>query len=166
MDYLSAIASLLVVLLLGGGSIFIGYLTLSEMTLPAWPAWQRPTLPSFTSEQIRNQVMVATVVVGAIAIVLVALNTRSLKGEPGDPGAPGPQGAAGAPATALRTLVSSSCAKDGCPLTCDATETLVTALCVNGTGTRLTDTLLVENGQLKAKCGGSSSSIIVTCAPK
>ncbi|ABD88350.1 hypothetical protein RPC_2802 [Rhodopseudomonas palustris BisB18] len=110
--------------------------------------------------------MVATVLIGAIAIVVVALNNRSLKGEQGDPGAPGPQGAAGTPATALRTLVSSSCAKDGCPLACEASETLITALCVNGSGTRLTDTLLVDHGLLTAKCGASSSRLIVACAPK
>ncbi|MBB5045812.1 hypothetical protein HNR60_000547 [Rhodopseudomonas rhenobacensis] len=166
MDYLSAIASLLVVLVLGVGSIFIGYLALSEMKLPGVPSWKRPTLPTFTAEQVRNQLMLATVLIGAIVVVVAALNNRSLQGAQGEPGAPGPQGPAGVSATALRTVVSTSCAKDGCPLACEPTETLVTALCVNGTGTRLTDTLLVENGQLKAKCGGGSSRIILTCAPK
>jgi hypothetical protein len=165
MEFLSAIGSLLLVLLLGCGSVIVAYFAWREFRWTGLPKWQRPALPQLTGDQIRNRVMVAITLLLVGFVVVVAYNNRSLQGPQGDRGAQGPQGPAGANGTAIRTIVSTTCARDGCPLACEPNETLVTAFCIGRTGARLTDNLVVDNGLLRAKCAPSVNNIVVNCTP-
>jgi hypothetical protein len=74
--------------------------------------------------------------------------------------------AAPPPPPAFRTVTSSSCSANGCPTTCEADEALISAICVGSTGAKFSESLLVENGQITASCGPSSTSIVVSCARK
>jgi hypothetical protein len=67
---------------------------------------------------------------------------------------------------AVRTLTSSSCASNGCPLSCGADEILASAYCISGGGARLADQLQVKDGIVTAKCSPSASSISLACARK
>jgi hypothetical protein len=165
MQFLSAIGSLLLVLLFGGGSIIVGYFAWREYSASARPAWRRPELPKLTWDQLRNRAMVAFAVLLAGGVLALAISNRSLQGPQGEPGAQGPQGPAGPAGTAVRTIVSTSCAKDGCPVACEPEETLVTALCITRNGAKLADNLSVDRGQLRARCSSSALSIAVTCTP-
>jgi len=165
MEFLSAIGSLLLVLLLGCGSLIVAYFAWREFRWSGLPAWQRPAMPQLTWDQIRNRAMVGVTIILAGFVAVVAYNNRSLEGPQGDRGAPGPQGPAGPNGTPIREIVSTSCAKDGCPLACEPNETLVSAFCISRTGARLTDTLVNDKGVLRAKCAASFSSIVVTCTP-
>ena len=163
MEFLAAIGSLLLVLLFGGGTIMVGYFAWREYSASDRPAWRRPELPKLTWEQIRNRAMVGFILLVAFGVLALAISNRSLQGPQGDPGVQGPQGPAGPAGTAVRTIVSTSCAKDGCPVSCEPDETLVTAFCISRNGARLTDNLVVDRGQLRAKCSSSALSISVTC---
>ncbi|WP_420132773.1 hypothetical protein [Rhodopseudomonas sp.] len=74
--------------------------------------------------------------------------------------------AAPPPPPAFRTVTSSSCSANGCPTTCEADEALISAICVGSTGAKFSESLVVENGQITASCGPSSTSIVVSCARK
>ncbi|MFZ5736448.1 MAG: hypothetical protein ACOY6K_06165 [Pseudomonadota bacterium] len=78
------------------------------------------------------------------------------------------QAAVAAPTTiaSVRNVTSTSCASDGCPVTCAANETLTSAYCVNGGAARLADQLTVKDGSVTAKCSPSASAIKVACARK
>jgi hypothetical protein len=81
------------------------------------------------------------------------------------------QTAAPAPAAttaiaAVRTVTSTSCASNGCPVSCAADEILTSAYCVGGGDARLADQLQVKDGVVTAKCSPSDSSIKVACARK
>jgi hypothetical protein len=165
MEFLSAIGSLLLVLFLGCGSVIVAYFAWREFRWSGLPAWQRPQLPQLTSEQIRNRAMVAVTVVLVGVVVVVAYNNRSLQGPRGDRGAQGPQGPVGPNGTPIRSIVSTSCAKDGCPVACEPDETLVSAFCISRNGARLTDSLVVEKGLVRAKCAANYNSIVATCTP-
>lgn len=170
MDFLSAIGSLLLVLLLGCGSLIVAYFAWTEYQASGSSFWRRPGLPglpqiALTWDQIRNRAMVAFVLLCAGGVLALAISNRSLDGAQGDQGVAGPQGPAGPAGTAIRTIESTSCAKDGCPVTCQADETLVAAFCISRTGARLTDTLIVDKGLLRAQCSGGYSRIVVTCTP-
>lgn len=67
---------------------------------------------------------------------------------------------------AVRNVTSTSCASDGCPVTCAANETLTSAYCLNGSGAKLADQLTVKDGSVTAKCSPSASGIKVACARK
>ena len=88
----------------------------------------------------------------------------------GPAGPMGPQGPAGPPGPAgasLRTATSTSCASNGCPLTCSADEVLVSGLCVGATGVRLSDNMQLDReGALTVRCGSTSTSLILSCAKK
>jgi hypothetical protein len=165
MEFLSAIGSLLLVLLLGCGFLIAAYFAWREFRWSGLPAWRRPELPQLTWDQIRNRAMVGVSVVLVGFVGVVAYNNRSLQGPQGDQGAQGPQGPAGANGTPIREIVSTSCAKDGCPLACEPEETLVSAFCISRTAARLTDTLVNDKGVLRARCAATASSIVVTCTP-
>jgi hypothetical protein len=165
MEFLSAIGSLLLVLLLGCGSVMAAYFAWREFRWSGIPAWQRPELPHLTWDQIRNRVMLGVALVLCGLVIMVAYNNRSLQGPRGDRGAQGPQGPAGPNGTPVRTIVSTSCAKDGCPVACEPDETLVTAYCISRSGARLTDNLVLDKGLLRAKCSATVSSILVACTP-
>jgi hypothetical protein len=70
------------------------------------------------------------------------------------------------PPPAFRTVTSSSCSANGCPTTCEADEALISAICIGSTGAKFSDNLVVENGQITASCGPSSTAIVVSCARK
>lgn len=165
MEFLSAIGSLLLVLLLGSGSVMVAYFAWREFRWSGLPDFQRPALPQLTWDQIRNRAMVAFVVIVVGSVLVLAFHNRSLQGPQGDPGVAGPQGPAGPNGTPIRTIVSTSCAKDGCPVSCEPGETLVTAFCVGRTGARLTDNLGIDKGVLRARCASSFGSIVVNCTP-
>lgn len=165
MEFLSAIGSLLLVLLLGCGSLIVAYFAWREFRWSGFSAWQRPEMPQLTWDQIRNRAMVGVTLILAGFVGVVAFNNRSLQGPQGDTGAPGPQGPAGVNGTPIREIVSTSCAKDGCRVACEPNETLVSAFCIGRTGARLTDTLIVDKGVLRAQCPSNVSSIVVTCTP-
>ncbi|WP_346296708.1 hypothetical protein LRC39_06495 [Rhodopseudomonas sp. P1] len=78
------------------------------------------------------------------------------------------QAAAATPAAiaAVRNVTSTSCASDGCPVTCATNETLTSAYCVNGGAAKLADQLTVKDGSVTAKCSPSASAIKVACARK
>jgi hypothetical protein len=87
-------------------------------------------------------------------------------GKDGPPGPAGPQGPPGPAGTSVRTVSSESCASDGCPTSCKADEALVSALCVGASGAKLSDNMQITGGVLTARCGPTSSSLILTCARK
>lgn len=70
------------------------------------------------------------------------------------------------PPPAFRTVTSSSCSANGCPTTCEADEALISAICIGSTGAKFSESLVVENGQITASCGPSSTAIVVSCARK
>ena len=108
----------------------------------------------------------------AIALAGCDQGGRGPQGEPGPQGPagpagpPGPAGKDGASASSIRTLSSTSCSANGCPTTCEAGETLVSALCVGNGSARFSDNITVENGIMTARCGASSVRIEVSCARK
>ncbi|WP_054165196.1 hypothetical protein [Rhodopseudomonas sp. AAP120] len=67
---------------------------------------------------------------------------------------------------AVRTVTSSSCASNGCPVSCGADEVLASAYCISGGAARLTDQLQVKDGVVTARCSPAASSISVACARK
>lgn len=67
---------------------------------------------------------------------------------------------------AVRTVTSSSCSTDGCPVSCNADEILGSAYCISGGAARLSDQLQVKDGVVTAKCSPGASSISVSCARK
>jgi hypothetical protein len=88
-------------------------------------------------------------------------------GPPGPPGPPGPQGPPGPAGASVRSVTATSCASNGCPLTCRADEAFVSALCVGATGVRVSDNMQLDSsGALTARCGSTSTSLILTCAKK
>lgn len=70
------------------------------------------------------------------------------------------------PPPAFRTVTSSTCSSNGCPTACEADEALISAICVGSKGAKFSESLLVENGQITASCGPSSTAIVVSCARK
>jgi hypothetical protein len=92
------------------------------------------------------------------------------QGPKGETGAQGPAGPAGPPGkdggsgSSIRTVTSTSCTSNGCPTACDSGEILVSALCVGNASARFSDTISVEGGVLTARCGPTSTSIVLSCA--
>jgi hypothetical protein len=87
-------------------------------------------------------------------------------GKDGPPGPPGPAGPAGPAGSSVRSVTSETCASNGCPTSCQADEALVSALCVGASGVRVSDNMQLAGGVLTARCGPTSSSLILTCARK
>ncbi|ABE38961.1 hypothetical protein [Rhodopseudomonas pseudopalustris] len=105
----------------------------------------------------------------ALAGCDTGLGTPGPKGEQGaqgPAGPPGPPGKDGASATSIRTVASTSCSSNGCPSACDSGETLVSALCVGNASAKFSDSISVQNGVMTARCGPSSTSIVLSCARK
>jgi hypothetical protein len=63
-------------------------------------------------------------------------------------------------------VTTSTCASNGCPTSCQADEALVSALCVGASGVKFSDNMQIAAGVLTARCGPTSSSLILTCARK
>ncbi|UYO49156.1 hypothetical protein [Rhodopseudomonas palustris] len=70
------------------------------------------------------------------------------------------------PVSAFRTVTSSTCSSNGCPTSCEADEALISAICIGPSSAKFSDNLSLENGQMTASCGPSSSTIVVSCARK
>jgi len=70
------------------------------------------------------------------------------------------------PVSAFRTVTSSSCSSNGCPTACEADEALISAICIGPSSAKFSDNLTLENGQMTASCGPSSSTIVVSCVRK
>ena len=67
------------------------------------------------------------------------------------------------PVSPIKTLTSTSCPSDGCPISCEDDDTLLSAFCVSGTKARFADTLKLASGKLTATCGMGASSILAYC---
>ncbi|KPG01014.1 hypothetical protein IP86_05990 [Rhodopseudomonas sp. AAP120] len=102
----------------------------------------------------------AVALVAAAVIIFAAKNSKHEETVTSDPS----EGVVAQIAVSpVKTLTSTSCASDGCPVTCEAGDTLLSAVCVSGTKGRFADTLRVEKGALTATCGTTASSILVYC---
>ena len=111
-----------------------------------------------------SMILLGSVALVAALAVSERVGTRAVLIEPAvaaTPVAPAPP-----PPPAFRTVTSSSCSADGCPTTCETDEALISAICVGTTGAKFSESLLVENGQITASCGPSSTAIVVSCARK
>ncbi|MBI5128070.1 MAG: hypothetical protein HZA66_01390 [Rhodopseudomonas palustris] len=108
--------------------------------------------------------MTAAVALAGCDIGQGSAGPKGDQGPQGPAGPPGPPGKDGASASSIRTVTSTSCSSNGCPTTCDSGETLVSALCVGNSSARFSDTIIVENGVMTARCGPSSTSIVLSCA--
>jgi drug/metabolite transporter (DMT)-like permease len=71
--------------------------------------------------------------------------------------------AAAVPASAIKTITSNSCASDGCPVSCEAGDTMLSAFCVSGTKARFADTLKLSKGTPTASCGMGAENVILYC---
>ncbi|ABD08441.1 conserved hypothetical protein [Rhodopseudomonas palustris HaA2] len=112
-------------------------------------------------------IVMMTAAIALAGCDVVGQGTPGPKGEQGaqgPAGPPGPPGKDGASASSIRTASSATCSSNGCPMTCDSGETLVSALCIGNASARFSDTIVVENGVMTARCGPSSTSIVLTCA--
>lgn len=67
---------------------------------------------------------------------------------------------------AFRTVTSSTCSANGCPTMCEADEALISAICIGPSSAKFSDNLQIDNGQMTASCGPSSTTIVVSCARK
>ncbi|WP_031336943.1 hypothetical protein [Rhodopseudomonas sp. B29] len=67
------------------------------------------------------------------------------------------------PVSPIRTVTSNSCASDGCPVSCEDGETLLSAFCIAGTKARFADTLKLAKGGVAATCGMGASSVLMYC---
>jgi hypothetical protein len=107
-----------------------------------------------------------SMVVLAAGLALAGCNQgqEGPKGDKGDPGPAGPAGQAGG--AIVRTVTSTSCSSDGCPSTCAADESLVSAICTGNGTAKFSDNLRFDGGALTAQCSASSESIVLTCVRK
>jgi len=104
------------------------------------------------------------------ALIVAVLGVANREG--GSPAALIEQASAAAPATPVappnpfRTVLSSSCTADGCPTSCATDEALVSAICIGPTSAKFSDALTVADGQMTARCGPTSTNIVVSCVRK
>jgi hypothetical protein len=111
---------------------------------------------------MRLNMKFTTLAVVVIAAALAIFAARSGK-QDSDATGPSAATAAAAPASPIKTVTSNSCASDGCPVSCEADDTLLSAFCVSGSKARFADTLKLANGKLSATCGMGASSILMYC---
>lgn len=105
--------------------------------------------------------LLAVALAAAAVIIIAAKGGKPFGTGSGDP--PGQTAVALAPYTPVKTLTSATCASDGCPVSCEPGDTLLSAICVSGTKGRFADTLRVEKGALTASCGTTAGNILVYC---
>lgn len=204
MEYLSAIGTLLILLVFGGGLVIVAYLTFDDMRARglSWSAGSFQATVNSWTERLKAMpagpaVVGAAVIAGAMVVYAASGNferppvaTATVEDSATDsapvatgaaetPTAPAASAAPAAPTTAtanamasmatpgaVRTVTSSSCASNGCPVSCGADETLASAYCISGGAARLTDQLQVKDGVVTARCSPGASSITVACARK
>jgi hypothetical protein len=193
MEYLSAIGPLLILMFFGGGLVIVAYLTFDDMrtrgtsfNAASFSASITSTIERIKALPLTTLIMVGAVVLATLFVFLVVQsgyyarpaapeaapateNSAPPTAQPAT--APTPKSAhkAAAPAAAeaaVRTVTSSSCASDGCPVSCASNEILTSAYCVSSGTARLTDQLAVKDGVVTARCSPSASSIKVACAHK
>ena len=107
----------------------------------------------------------STLIVACIAAAVVVFGVRNFKSEPSSTDATEQAVASAAPipVSPIKTLTSTSCPSDGCPVSCAEEDTLLSAFCVSGTKARFADTLKLASGKLTATCGMGASSILAYC---
>ncbi|PZA13852.1 hypothetical protein DNX69_01140 [Rhodopseudomonas palustris] len=107
----------------------------------------------------------STLIVACIAAAVVVFGVRNFESEPSptDTTEQAVAPAAPAPVSPIKTLTSTSCPSDGCPVSCAEDDTLLSAFCVSGTKARFADTLKLAGGKLTATCGMGASSILAYC---
>ncbi|MGP9812879.1 hypothetical protein ACTZWT_15330 [Rhodopseudomonas sp. NSM] len=106
--------------------------------------------------------VLAVALVAAAVIVFAAMNSQRENVASNEATTEAPAIAL-APINPVKTLTSSSCASDGCPVACESGETLLSAICVSGSKARFADSLRVEKGALTATCSTKAGSILVYC---
>ncbi|PPQ42239.1 hypothetical protein [Rhodopseudomonas palustris] len=105
-----------------------------------------------------------TLIIACIAAAVVVFGVRNFKSEPNpNDAAEQAASAAAVPVSPIKTVTSTSCPSDGCPISCAEDDTLLSAFCVSGTKARFADTLKLANGKLTATCGMGASSILAYC---
>jgi hypothetical protein len=108
----------------------------------------------------------STIFLGAIALIAVLAMGQRAGGPHGILIEPAVAATAPAPVISFRTVTSSSCSANGCPTSCESDEALISAICIGPSSAKFSDNLQLENGQMTASCGPSSTSIVVSCARK
>ncbi|ABE39771.1 conserved hypothetical protein [Rhodopseudomonas palustris BisB5] len=103
-----------------------------------------------------------TLAMALIAAAVIIFAAKSSKHEETSSGVATVQSAA-VPVSPVKTLASATCASDGCPVSCESGDTLLSAICVSGSRARFADTLRVDKGVLTATCGTSAGNILVYC---
>jgi hypothetical protein len=112
---------------------------------------------------MRSSSMIFLGAIALVAVLSVAQRAGTMPGMLIDQA----QAAAPAPAPiAFRTVTSSSCSSNGCPTTCESDEALISAICIGPSSAKFSENLQLENGQMTASCGPSSSTIVVSCVRK
>lgn len=104
-----------------------------------------------------------TLAVALVAAAVIIFAAKSSKHEEAVTGNAADGLVAQVAVSPVKTLTSASCATDGCPVSCEAGDTLLSAVCVSGTKGRFADTLRLDKGALTATCGTTASSILVYC---
>lgn len=193
MEYLSAIAPLLILMLFGGGIVIVAYLAFDDMRTRGSKLKKAPSFSEYLMALIARiralptgTLIVAGAAFAGLAFVYLVAASGYYAAPPAPPAAvsessdssapapaapaaktaAAPAAAVGAAEAAVRTVTSATCAADGCPVTCGPQEILTSAYCVSGGVARLTDQLQVKDGVVTAKCSSAASSIKVACARK
>lgn len=190
MEYISALAALLVVMVFGVGIVIVAYLAFDDMRRRKVSLSGGSIADTINSliRQLNALPTNALIMAGTVASAFVLIYLASSSGyfqqsapaaaltEAAAPAAaPAPAAEptktstpAAAPAAAgiTRTLTSTTCASNGCPVSCSADEVLTSAYCLTAGGARLSDQLQVKNGILTASCSSSARGITVACARK
>jgi len=109
----------------------------------------------------------STLAVICIAIAVVVFAARNFKQDSDASSEPTEQAAGKAPATVpvspIKTVTSNTCGADGCPVSCEPGDTMLSAFCVAGSKARFADTLQMASGKLTATCGMGASSVVMYC---
>lgn len=108
----------------------------------------------------------STLIVACIAVAVVVFGVRNFQfdSDPAkDADAQAVATAAAVPVSPIKTVTSTSCASDGCPVSCADDDTLLSAFCVSGTKARFADTIKLAGGKLTATCGMGASSVLMYC---
>ncbi|MBI5132357.1 MAG: hypothetical protein HZA66_23195 [Rhodopseudomonas palustris] len=107
---------------------------------------------------------ISTLVVACIVAAVIVFAAKSSRHDDGaSSDATERSAVALAPISPVKALTSASCASDGCPVSCESGDTLLSAICVSGSKGRFADTMRVENGALTATCSNKAGSILVYC---
>jgi hypothetical protein len=182
MEYLSAVAGVIILLVLGVGAVGVAYLAWDDIRSFKF-SFGSPGSLSLASVTTRLNAVPTSVKIMSGAVVVAAalvylLISNGLPVDSSDAVQPASEAraadakaavatpAAPVPVSVVRTVTSASCATDGCPVSCASEEVLATAYCVTGKTARLTDLLQVKAGVVTAKCGPTASGIVVSCAHK